>query len=77
MMSDNHDFCRLNLSCSRQDAKDLGVALPKVSSSKMHEENYAVFIGSDFYQEYNACCAFYTRADAIDEYVEAVLKEKK
>lgn len=69
-MADNHDFCRFCLSQSRQSAKDDGIDLPKVSSSKMHEENYAVFIGSDFYQEYNCCCAFYARTEAINEYVE-------
>lgn len=75
-MADNHDFCRFSLSQSRQSAKDEGVALPRVSSSKMHEENYAVFIGDDFYEEYSSCCAFGARSRAIDKYADQRMKAK-
>ena len=66
---DSHDFCRGMLRHARGDAKAEGVELPQVSSAWLALDSYAVFIGSGWYEEFDACCAFYARAEAITQYL--------
>ena len=67
---DKHSYCRIMLKDARHEAKTQGVKLPFVNSAKMHDQEYAVFIGDDWYEEYGACCAFYARSEAIWEYID-------
>jgi len=67
---DNHTMCRGRLKMSRIDALDEGVKIPTIASSCISYEEYAIFIGDDFYEEYNSCCAFDARASAIYEYID-------
>jgi hypothetical protein len=67
---DKHDFCRGMLRHARSDAKASGVKLPKVSSAWLSLDSYAVFIGSEWYEEFDACCAFYARSEAITQWIE-------
>ena len=71
---DNHGYCRILLRDSRMDAKAAGVKVPEISSAWMSADEYAVFLGDDWYQEFGACCAFYARAEAITDYVKAAKK---
>ena len=68
-MADHHDYCRLLLKMVRDDAKLLGKKIPPISSSNMGPDSYAVFIGDDWYDEYNSCCAFYARHEAIEDFI--------
>ncbi len=61
---DRHDFCRGML----KDARSNAGKLPYICSSKLSDDEYAVFVGDDWYDEYSACCAFYARAEAIQDY---------
>ena len=61
---DNHDYCRLMLRDTRNECGKI----PPISSSKLFDDHYAVFIGNDWYDEYSACCAFYARAEAIIDF---------
>jgi len=71
-MSDKHAVCRGRLRMSRFDALEASVKVPKIASTEISPENYAVFIGDDFYDEYNSCCAFEARANAIYDYIDAL-----
>jgi len=72
---DKHDFCRGRLKLARSDAKEAGVVLPVISSSKMHEEHYAVFGGNDDYEEYNSCCAYDARASFVYEFIDKLVEK--
>ena len=65
---DNHDYCRGLLRDARYEAKEAGVKVPPISSTKMALDCYAVFLGDDWYEEYYSCCAFYARWEAINDY---------
>lgn len=79
---DKHDLCRVGLRFARIDAEYIlnkGMAIeviPKITSSKISDEEYAVF--SDHhtfnYKEYSACCAFDARKEFIYDYID--FKEK-
>ncbi len=69
-MSDKHDFCRARLKMARFNARLNYIKLPAIKSSLMHFETYAIFADPDFYREYNSCCAFDARADAVYELID-------
>ena len=66
---DNHDYCRVLLRDARYEAKKAGVKIPPLSSVWINPDQYAVFLGDDWYREMDACCSFYGRAEAITDYV--------
>ncbi len=55
---------------ARWDAQEKGVKIPTISSVRIGIEDYAVFLGDNFYEEYNSCCAFYARQEAVYEYID-------
>ncbi len=66
----SHEFCRGRLKMARVDGKEAGVKIPVISSSEMFLDNYAIFLGDVWYQEYDACCVFEARASAIYDYID-------
>ena len=65
-----HAFCRGLLRGARVEAKDKGKKIPPISSSKMSDDHYAVFLGDDWYDEYSACCAYHARSEAIFDFLD-------
>lgn len=65
-----HTGCRYMLKTARLDAKEAKVKIPKISCSKMHPEEYMVFIGDQYYEEFNECCAYHAKAMAIYDYID-------
>ena len=68
-MADHHDFCRVSLKLVREDARERGYKIPPISSAKLFDEHYAVYLGADWYDEYGSCCAFEARASAIADFM--------
>jgi hypothetical protein len=66
---DKHDLCRGRLKLLRIQAKFNNIELPYICSSKIAQDEYAVFGNEEKYEyrEYSACCAFDARANLIDE----------
>ena len=68
---DAHDYCRYLLKASRIEGEDASIKIPRISSSKLSPDSYAVFIGRHHYSEHGCCCAFYARAEAINDFIES------
>ncbi len=69
-MSIHHEFCRGRLKMARDYGREEGIKVPVISSTEMFPENYAVFLGDTWYQEYNSCCVYEARASAIYDYID-------
>jgi len=65
-----HHFCKGSLKFARLEAKRLSIKIPPISSSEMHTENYAVFLGDDWYSEHNSCCVWAARSEAIYDFID-------
>lgn len=67
----SHGYCRAEVKLARYKAEEKGIKLPKMSTSKLGQDEYAIFIGSKYF-EANGCCVANAKQIAIYEYIDAV-----
>ena len=73
-----HSFCCGEIKFARSEARQAGVAIPKISTTNLSPEEFAIFFDDEEGTciEEGACCSYKARAQAIYEYIDLHKQEK-